>query len=1011
MPSLDSADSPDTRAPLGSSSRAEVETHTKRAARLLDTISDAHVTLDRDFRIVYVNAEAARINKKPPQAFVGRLHWDEWPASIGTEFERQFRRAMTERITVRFLENYRVEGKYDDWIDVTAYPADGEDGGGVHLVYRDVTERVQRERREQFLAELAERARTLTDPEAVIADAVNSVGQFLKLARCTFVDIDLDADNCTIHLDYCANDSVASIAGVLPWSAFGPSLSRELEAGRVVAVDDVHSDPANVPPEYAVAYDAIGVRAHITAPAVYSARLVSVISAHSTTPRHWKPEEIELMRTVIERTWLTVEVGNQQRALREAEHREKARLNEMFTHVPAFIAVLRGVNHVYEMVNPLYYQVIGHRELLGKPIAEALPEIIEQGFVAILDHVYATGEPFVGRNVRVLLQMEPNGPLSECFLDFSYHPLRGADGAVSGILTHGTDVTELKRLEDERQQGEERFRSLVEATSHIIWNTFASGDFVTEQFPWAAYTGQTFAQYRGNGWLQAIHPDDQAITTRKWSEALQSRTLYQVEHRLRRHDGEYRHFSVRAVPVLEKDGSVREWVGVHNDISEQREAEARERFLLDLTAQMRALLDPDEVLYETAKAVGEYLSAHRCLYVEVDADTDTLTIHRDFVAEGITSMAGVHPLSDFGSPIVASLSTGNVAAINDTETDPRFNPENRATFRASHFRAFLAVPLHRAGQWVAVLAVHSSKPRLWRQDEGELLTAVAERTWLAVENARLYRAQQEYATRNARIAETLQRSMLVAPSPDRFPGIEIGTDYEAAWDEALVGGDFHDTFALADGKVAFVVGDATGKGLEAATHTAEVKYVLRAYLQENSDPGVALGRLNHFLLNRQQFDGKDTQESSFVAIAVTVLHPATGKGSCACAGAEPPLLVRAGTNTTEEIYVRGALVGVDSKAIYNVAMFTMDRGDLLVMTTDGITEARHPANRRQFFSDEEYAKVAQTVLRESVALGKSAKNITARAKAFAGGKLHDDVCLVLVRRTSNDNSLPKTGKL
>jgi sigma-B regulation protein RsbU (phosphoserine phosphatase) len=129
-----------------------------------------------------------------------------------------------------------------------------------------------------------------------------------------------------------------------------------------------------------------------------------------------------------------------------------------------------------------------------------------------------------------------------------------------------------------------------------------------------------------------------------------------------------------------------------------------------------------------------------------------------------------------------------------------------------------------------------SEARAWTREESGLLASVVEQTWLAVENARLYRAQQEYADKNERIAETLQRSMLVAPRPDSFPSIELATDYEAAWDEALVDGNLHDTFALADGKVAFMVGDATGKELEAAAHTAEVKYVLRAYLREKSDP-------------------------------------------------------------------------------------------------------------------------------------------------------------------------------
>ncbi len=573
-----------------------------------------------------------------------------------------------------------------------------------------------------------------------------------------------------------------------------------------------------------------------------------------------------------------------------------------------------------------------------------------------------------------------------------------------------TDIDDFKRTQDALRVSEERFRSLVEATAQIIWDTRDSGEFVTEQPQWAAYTGQAFSEYGGAGWLDAVYPDDRAETFRVWSESLRSRQLYQVEHRLRRHDGVYRQFAVRAAPVLEADGSVREWIGTHNDVTERKEAEAREQFLAELTARMRSLLDPEEVLYQTAKAVGEYTRAHRCLYIEVDEDADTLTIRRDYV-QGVASIAGTFPLDSFGPPIIESLRAGNVTRSDDTESDPRLGPDHRATFRSLDFQAFLGVPLHKAGRWVAILAIHFSQARSWTSEEAELLTAVVERTWLAVENARLYRAQQEFAARNERIAETLQRSLLVAPPPGAFPGIEIATDYEAAWDEALVGGDFHDAFVLAGGRVALVVGDATGKGLAAAAHTAEVKYALRAYLREDPDPARALGRLNRFRVEGQRFDGNGAEDPSFTAVAVTVLQTATGETVCACAGAEPPILVRAATGAVEEIDVRGALVGATADASYDAATFTLGVEDLLVMTTDGITEARNPAERRYFFADKGFAEAVRDVLYESVTLSESAKNITAKAKAFAGGKLHDDVCLLLVRRANPDVRLTDTGKV
>src|SRR6185436_17776427 len=111
----------------------------------------------------------------------------------------------------------------------------------------------------------------------------------------------------------------------------------------------------------------------------------------------------------------------------------------------------------------------------------------------------------------------------------------------------------------------------------VVWNTPASGEFESEQLGWSAFTGQDYDQLKGWGWLDAVHPDDRPNTARVWSAAVASRSLYQVEHRLQRHDGIYRHMMVRAVPILDESGAIGEWVGIHTDIDELKRAEAAQR--------------------------------------------------------------------------------------------------------------------------------------------------------------------------------------------------------------------------------------------------------------------------------------------------------------------------------------------------------------------------------------------------------------------------------------------------
>ncbi|HYG62802.1 MAG TPA: ATP-binding protein, partial [Thermoanaerobaculia bacterium] len=144
---------------------------------------------------------------------------------------------------------------------------------------------------------------------------------------------------------------------------------------------------------------------------------------------------------------------------------ERSRLARVFMKAPAFIATLRGPDQVFELVNPTFEQLVGFRDILGKPVRQALPELAGQGFFELLDQVYRTGESFTGRERPIHLQREPGGPLDERAVDFVYLPLLDPGEKVSGIFVHGVDVTEpvrarrrLEELVQELQQAEEALK-------------------------------------------------------------------------------------------------------------------------------------------------------------------------------------------------------------------------------------------------------------------------------------------------------------------------------------------------------------------------------------------------------------------------------------------------------------------------------------------------------------------------------------------------------------------------
>ena len=143
------------------------------------------------------------------------------------------------------------------------------------------------------------------------------------------------------------------------------------------------------------------------------------------------------------------------------------------------------------------------------------------------------------------------------------------------------DVTERHDADQKLRESEARFRGAVTAFADVLWTNDAAGRMVGEQLGWAKLTGQTQDAYQGHGWSKAIHPHDAQATIDAWEAAVAERRPFVFEHRICRHDGVWRRFSVRAVPIFDDKGEIREWVGVHHDITDMREVETRFRQLAD----------------------------------------------------------------------------------------------------------------------------------------------------------------------------------------------------------------------------------------------------------------------------------------------------------------------------------------------------------------------------------------------------------------------------------------------
>lgn len=221
---------------------------------------------------------------------------------------------------------------------------------------------------------------------------------------------------------------------------------------------------------------------------------------------------------------------------------------------------------------------------LKKPLSEIIGKDDYQLWPAPIAQQIIQGDEIVMRAGQLLVY-EENVPENQILrtIQTRKFPWLDANGNIIGLIGICRDITDSKQAEKTIQESEERYRSLVQATSEIVWTTDPNGQ--TIDIPaWRAYTGQTVEEIRGLGWLSAVHPEDRERTAVVWAEAVRNKTLFDIEYRIRAADGTYRFFSVRGVPVVAEDGSIREWVGVCIDIDDRKKAEEE---LRNSEAQLR----------------------------------------------------------------------------------------------------------------------------------------------------------------------------------------------------------------------------------------------------------------------------------------------------------------------------------------------------------------------------------------------------------------------------------------
>ncbi len=243
-------------------------------------------------------------------------------------------------------------------------------------------------------------------------------------------------------------------------------------------------------------------------------------------------------------------------------------------------------------------------EAIGKTVADFFDQKHARKALMQERELMTTGRPMLDREERLTWL---DGHIS--WASSTKVARRDGQGRIIGLIGISRDITERKLIEQKLRYNEQRYRSLVEATSSIVWITPASGEFESAQPGWSAFTGEPYEKICGWGWLDTLHPDDREETVRAWSQALERSTVYQVEHRVLRHDGVYRSMSARAIPIVAEDGAIVEWVGIQTDITDRKNAEMEKARLNEELMDLSRRAGMSEVATSVLHNVGNVLNS------------------------------------------------------------------------------------------------------------------------------------------------------------------------------------------------------------------------------------------------------------------------------------------------------------------------------------------------------------------------------------------------------------------
>jgi len=339
--------------------------------------------------------------------------------------------------------------------------------------------------------------------------------------------------------------------------------------------------------------------------------------------------------------------------------------------------------------------------------------------------------------------------------------------------------------------------------------------------------------------------------------------------------------------------------------------------LNDINAAIISTLDFDEIMKRVVADAGKALGCESAAIIIREQNLWAIR----YVYEMPQELAGTRLTDERAKHLALAAGTRQMIVANDTYTDERVD---RKLMEELGIRSFIAVPLLTRESVIGILAFHyRSAPIAFTEVQIDFASKLATSVSFALENARLYAAERH-------IADTLQTAILTVP--ERIEGVEYGHLYRSATEATRVGGDFFDIFELEHDRVGIVVGDVAGKGLEAATLTSLVRSTIRAYAYEQASPAAIMTKANDAVI-------KGSRLGIFVTVFFAIADMKSGVLEY-CSAGHPPAMIKRATSEVSLLEVNSPIIGAFKNLKYYEDEAILKEGDVLVLYTDGVTEAR-----------------------------------------------------------------------